>query len=69
MDEDLTIGDTFRVGYYSRQDGSSVVWLVDDAGNYLQTWDQQSLLDYFEVIKSSEETDLYGTYRPKLGPR
>ena len=69
MDEDLAIGDTFRVGYYSRQDGPNVVWLVDDGGDYLQTWDQQSLLDYFEILEPSDETDTYGTYRPKLGPR
>ena len=63
----LSIGDTFRIGYYSKQDGPHCVWLVDAAGNYDQTWDQKSLLDYFEILELSDETDTYGTHRQALG--
>ena len=67
-DTDLQIGDRLRIGYYSRQDGPNCVWLVDSAGNYNQTWDQKSLLDYFEIVSLSDETDLYGLHRPVLEP-
>jgi hypothetical protein len=67
--EGLNVGDNFRIGYYSKQDGPNIVWLVNDAGDYLQTWDQQSLLDYFKVVERSDETDTYGTHRALLGPR
>ena len=65
---DLKIGDEFRIGYYGRHDGPNCVWLVDPDGAYNQTWDQKSLLDYFEIISLSDETDTYGTHRPILGP-
>jgi hypothetical protein len=67
-DAGLEIGDEFRIGYYSRQDGPNCVWLVDAAGTYDQIWDQESLLDYFEIVKPSDETDIYGLQRPVLGP-
>ena len=67
-DADLNIGDEFRIGYYSRQDGPNCVWLVDAAGNYDQTWDQDSLLDHFEIVTQSDETDIYGLHRPVLEP-
>ena len=67
-DTDLQIGDEFRVGYYSRQDGPNCVWLVDTAGKYGQTWDQISLLDTFEIVSLSDETDIYGLHRPVLEP-
>jgi hypothetical protein len=67
-DEGLKSGDTFRIGYYSKQDGPHCVWLVDDDGRYGHTWDQKSLLDYFEIVSLSNETDTYGTHRPILGP-
>ena len=66
--ESLKIGDTFRIGYYNKQDGPHCVWLVDATGNYDQTWDQNSLLDHFEIVSLSDETDTYGTHRPVLGP-
>jgi hypothetical protein len=67
-DTDLKIGDEFRIGYYSRQDGPNCVWLVDREGNYFHTWDQESLLDTFEIASLSDETDLYGLQRPLLEP-
>jgi hypothetical protein len=68
-DEELKIGETFRIGYYSKQDGPNCVWLVNDTGRYGQTWDQESLLDYFEVVSLSDETDTYGTRRSALEPQ
>ena len=67
-DSDLQIGDIFRVGYYSRQDGPNCVWLVNAAGEYFHTWDQASLLDTFEVVTLSDETDIHGVNRPLLEP-
>jgi hypothetical protein len=63
---DIHAGDTFRVGYYSKQDGLDCVWLVNHLGEYEQTWDQKSLLDTFKVVELSDETDLFGTDRPKI---
>jgi hypothetical protein len=67
-DKCLKIGDIFRIGYYSKQDGPHCVWLVDTSGRYDQTWDQKSLLDYFEIVSLSNETDTYGIRRAVLGP-
>ena len=60
------IGRRFRVGYYSRQDGLDCVWLVNDAGEYEQTTDQESLSKYFKIIKRSSEKDFFGTNRRRL---
>ncbi len=65
-DTDLEIGDEFRIGYYSRQDGPNCVWLVDREGTYFHTWDQETLLETFEIVSLSEETDIYGLHRPIL---
>ncbi len=67
-DPGLQIGDEFRIGYYRPQDGIETVWLVNKAGEYEQTWDQHDLLDYFELVRRSDETDLYGVNRPMLEP-
>jgi len=64
----LNVGDTFRVGYYNKQDGLELVWLVDANGIYEQAWEQKSLLEYFEVIAQSEEPDIFGEDRKKIGP-
>jgi hypothetical protein len=64
----LKLGDTFRIGYYSKHDGTDCVWLVNAAGAYEQTWDQTSLEDYFDIVNISYETDIYGENRPKLEP-
>jgi len=65
-DSKLKLGDTFRIGYYNRQDGPNVVWLVNAMGEYQETWDQVSLLDTFEVVERSDETDIYGRNMPRL---
>jgi hypothetical protein len=60
------VGDKRRIGYYSRQDGLDCVWLVDDAGDYGWASDHKWLFAHFEVLKLSDETDLYGVHRRRL---
>ena len=67
-DTDLKVGDEFRIGYYSPQDGPNCVWPVDREGNYFHTWDRISLLDTFEIVSLRDETDTYGPHRPVLEP-
>ena len=63
-----SVGRTFRIGYYSRRDGLDCIWLVNDAGEYEQTTDRQSLLMYFDIIRLSHESNHFGTQRPPLRP-
>ena len=60
------IGRVFRVGYYSRQDGTDCVWLVNDAGEYEQTVEQVRLLKFFDLLERSSERALFGRNRPPL---
>jgi len=62
------IGRTFRIGYYSRQDGTDCVWLVNDAGEYEQTVDQGRLNDFFDLVRRSNERSLFGRNRPPIPP-
>jgi hypothetical protein len=43
------IGRIFTVGEYSEEDGNDCVWLINERGEYEQTIDQASVLEYFEV--------------------
>ncbi len=61
------IGQKRRIGYYSRQDGLDCIWLVDDKGDYGWTADHKWLYEHFEVLKFSDETDLFGVNRPRIG--
>ncbi len=61
------LGRTFRVGYYSQQDGLDCVWLVDESGNYEQTVNQAMIHTDFEVLYRSDETDPFGVDRPIIG--
>jgi hypothetical protein len=63
------IGQEFRVGYYSSGDGLDCIWLVDDSGNYAQTTDRATLLMYFDLLKLSTESDLFGKRRDPLRAR
>ena len=65
---DLQLGAVFRVGYYSRQDGPNCVWLVNNEGEYCQTWDQLTIRSNFDVVSLSEETDIFGNNRPEIEP-
>ena len=62
------IGKTLRVGYYSRQDGLDVIWIVYPNGEYGESIDHSHLYRYFEILYVSSETDLYGDDRPVLLP-
>jgi hypothetical protein len=62
------IGRLYRIGYYSRQDGLDIIWLVNEKGKYEQTAEREHLLKYFEVVKISDETNLYGVKKRRLGP-
>ena len=59
-------GQVFRVGYYSRQDGLGCIWLVNAAGEYVETTDREFLLRYYEIVELSDETDFFGDNRPLL---
>jgi hypothetical protein len=60
------VGREFRIGYYSKQDGLDVIWLVNEHGEYEQTTDREFLLKYFEPVEISDESDLYGSAKPQL---
>lgn len=62
------IGQTLRIGYYSRQDDLDCIWLVNDTGDYFWTIDHDFLEKYFEVVERSKETSFHGAARPKLKP-
>lgn len=64
----LQLGATFRIGYYSTQVGPGCVWLVDAEGTYFHTWDHDSLLETFELVERSNETDTFGHHRPEIEP-
>jgi hypothetical protein len=63
------IGQIYRVGYYSRQDGTELIWLVDENGEYNWTADEGFLDNYFEIIELSQERSIYGDKKPKIKPR
>jgi homotetrameric cytidine deaminase len=62
-------GRIFRIGYYHPEDGLNCVWLVDDAGKYEKSVDQETIRTHFKILHVSPETDLLGTNRPAIGPR
>jgi hypothetical protein len=61
------MGMILRVGYYSKQDGTNVIWLVNPDGKYVETTDHRLLNRHFTVITVSEETDVFGANRPQIG--
>jgi len=64
----LYSSDKFRIGYYGKVDGLNCVWLVNARAEYLQTTDQRSIREDFEILERSDEADLYGDSRPALQP-
>jgi hypothetical protein len=62
------LGQRLRVGYYSRQDGLNVIWIVYPNAEYGQTMDHSDLREFFKVIVDSGDTDYYGVNRPILEP-
>jgi hypothetical protein len=61
------LGQTWRIGYYSRQDGLDVVWLVDADGKYCHTGDHDWIEKHFDVLHLSDEGSAFGARRPRLG--
>ena len=53
------IGTVFRIGYYSKQDGTDCIWLLNEKGEYEQTTTRAYLLKYFEPLEISSETEIY----------
>lgn len=61
------VGNQFRIGYYNPNHGLEDIWIVNSQGEYWDVIDNDLLEKYFKIIKYSNETDLFGTNRPKLG--
>jgi hypothetical protein len=62
------LGLILRVGYYSKQDGTNVVWLVSPDGEYRQTTSQAYINRHFRIVHEDQHPDLYGDERPILQP-
>lgn len=62
------IGKQFRIGYYSKQDGLDVIWLVDEKGDYCQATDHEFLYKYFRIIQLSSRKDYFGYRSKPFGP-
>jgi hypothetical protein len=63
------IGQIYRIGYYSPNDGLQLVWLVDENGEYSDSCMQHEMPRYFKIERLSDETDFFGLNRRRLGPR
>lgn len=61
------IGEIRRVGYYSKNDGLDVIWLVDNSGEYNWTADHAWVMKHFEIIESPSSRSIYGIRKPVLG--
>ena len=61
-------GRIFRIGYYNPQDGLNCVWLVNEAGEYSETVDQEMIRTHFDVLEISGETDVFGVNRVPISP-
>jgi hypothetical protein len=64
----LRRGPRFRAGYYIWRDGLDCIWLVNDAGKYLQAIDHDLLQQHFEVASKCKGRSVYGRNRAKLLP-
>ena len=62
------LGLILRVGYYRKQDGTNVVWLVFPNGEYREATSQAYINRHFRIIHEDEDPDLYGDNRPILQP-
>ena len=65
-DDNPDVGKVFRIGYYSKQDGLDVIWLVNDEARYGQTIDHEYLNSNFSILEISDETDFHGVNREAL---
>jgi hypothetical protein len=53
-------GQTFRIGYYTPNDGLNVIWLVNETGEYIETVDRETLVRFFNLESISEEGNHFG---------
>jgi len=60
-------GCVCRVGFYSESDTLSVVWIVDQNGDYVETTDQVDLSDWFEILFDSQNKDYFANESRPLG--
>lgn len=60
-------GETFSIGYYTPNDGLDVIWLVSASGEYRETVDRQTLVEFFILESLSGETDFFGQHHPPTG--
>ena len=60
------VGSIFTIGYYCPDCGLATIWLVNAAGEYEQTVDRSGLVEYFDILAVSDETDYFGAERPSL---
>ena len=61
------VGRIFRIGYYSDQDGTDCIWLVNEMGGYEQTTSREFFLKYFEPLEISDETDFFKNPTTRFG--
>jgi hypothetical protein len=62
------LGIILRVGYYSKQDGTNVIWLVYPDGGYAEATTHALLNRHFTVLSVSENNDLFGVTQPEIQP-
>jgi len=62
-------GRIFRIGYYRSENGLNSVWLVNDAGTYEKSVDQETIRTHFKILHVSHETNFLGVDRSAIGPR
>jgi hypothetical protein len=60
------IGEVWRIGYYSPQDGLDCIWLVDRLGEYRMTADHEWITKHFDVVTISDEDDFFGVNRSEI---
>jgi hypothetical protein len=54
------VGQFFRIGYYSPNDGLNTIWIVNEDGEYVGTIARDRLKKYFRVLSISNEVDYCG---------
>jgi len=62
------VGQYFRVGYYTPNDGLEIVWIVDEKGEYIGTIGRSHLNKYFDLVKLSKEVNYCDTRRIRALP-
>jgi len=54
------VGQYFRVGYYTPNDGLNTIWIADEDGQYIGTLSRAQIKRYFRVVRISKERDYCG---------